>query len=257
MVRNHEFYIKLHLIAQTGTFRAGTEGIVKGKTPGLYLTDTDAAVRAGKTLAESHRTSSHHIHHQKPLCQTQHIFYGICQPALYSLLHGQTVHHNLYIMFYILIQGNFFRQFIQTAINPHTHITAFSGAVQHFCVFSLPSPYHRSQQLQSGSLRQFHNLVHHLVHSLFRNFPAAFGTVWYPDSGIEQTEIVIYLRHGSHRGTGIPVCGLLVYGDGRGQPLNLFHIGFFHLPQEHPGIGGQRLHIAALPFRVNRVKSQG
>ena len=37
----------------------------------------------------------------------------------------------------------------------------------------------------------------------------------------------------------------------------MIHIRLFHHRQELPGIGGQRLHIASLPFSVEGVKSQG
>ena len=62
LVRNHQIRVKLHLVAQAKALRAGAEGVVEGKASGLHLVDADAAVRAGKALAEIHRLPSHHIH---------------------------------------------------------------------------------------------------------------------------------------------------------------------------------------------------
>ena len=39
--------------------------------------------------------------------------------------------------------------------------------------------------------------------------------------------------------------------------MNEIHIRFIHAPQELSCVGGQALHIPALPFRVQGVKRQG
>ncbi len=166
LVRNHQVNIKLHLIAQPGTFRTGAERIVEGKASGLNLADTDAAVRTGKTLAEGHGFSSDNVHHQQPLRQIQDILNGIRQPALDARLYCQTVHHYLDIMLDVLLQGNFLSQFVEISIDAHAHIAAPGSPLQHLLVPALPSPDHRRQKLQPGSLGKRHNLVYHLVHCL-------------------------------------------------------------------------------------------
>ena len=257
LVGYHQIQVKFHLIPQTGAHRAGPERIVKGKTPGFNLADAHPAVRTGKTLAEGKGFPADDIHHQKPLRQLQHILNGIRQTALNTRLYRQTVHHYINIVFDVLLQGDVFRELIETAVHPHPDIAALPGSVQNLGVFPLAPPDHRGQKLQLGALRQFHNLIHHLVHGLPGNLPAALRTMGNADPGIEKTEIVIDLRHRSHCGAGVAVGGLLVDGDGGGKALNLVHVGFFHLSQKHPRIGGQRLHIAPLSLRVDGVKGQG
>ena len=77
------------------------------------------------------------------------------------------------------------------------------------------------------------------------------------DTGIEQTKIVINLRHRSYGGTRIAVRRLLVYGNRRRQSLQTLDIRLFHLPQKLPRIRRKRLHITALSLRINRIKSKG
>ena len=84
----------------------------------------------------------------------------------------------------IFIQLYFFRQLIEIAVNAHTDIAALSCPVQYFYMFAFSSPYHRGEKLDSGALRQLHNLVHHLVHALLFDFLSAVGAVGDTDSCI-------------------------------------------------------------------------
>ena len=129
--------------------------------------------------------------------------------------------------------------------------------IQNLRMFALPAPYHRGEKLNLRLLRQSHNVVHHLVHRLLLNLPSALRAMGNTDSRIEKSHVIINLCHRSHRRTRVTVRGLLIDGNGGGQPLDTLHIRLLHLTQELAGIGRQRLHITPLPFRVNRVKRQG
>ena len=255
-VGNHELRVKFHLVAQSEAHGAGSKGVVKGKAPRLDFTDADSAVRAGKALAEIDGLSVNHIHHKQPLRQRKRAFHGICKPSLNSRLCHKPVNHNFDIVLDIFIQLDFLCQLVKIPVNAHTDISALSGAVQNLHMLAFPPPYHRGKQLDSGALRQLHNLVHHLVHALLFDFLPAVRAMRNSDSGIQKPEIIINFRNRPHCGTGIPVGGFLVDGNRRGQSRNRFHIGLFHLSEKLPCIGGKGLHISSLPFRVERVKSQ-
>ena len=76
------------------------------------------------------------------------------------------------------------------------------------------------------------------------------------DTRPEQAQVVVNLRNGAHRGTGVPPGRLLVNGDCRAQSLNGVHVRLVHLAKELAGIAGQALHIAALSFRIDRIEGQ-
>ena len=126
-VRYHQIRIKFHLVAQSQTVRAGAERIIKGKAAGLYLFNTDPAVRAGKILAEVNHLilrlfPGHfltvcltggigrplHIHHRQPFRQIHHLLQRFGQPLFNTRLHNQPVHQDLDIMLNIFIQFNLF-----------------------------------------------------------------------------------------------------------------------------------------------------
>ena len=256
-IRDHQFLGELHLVTQSEAFRAGAKRIVERKASRLDLLDADPAVRAGEALAEIHRLAVDHIHHQQPLRQMQHALHGIREPLLDPRPHDQTVYDDLDVVLNIFIQADLFRQFVHIAVNAHPHVPAFLRPLEKLRVGALAPAHHRRQQLDPGPFRQRHDLVHHLVHGLLHDLPTALRAVRDADPRVEQTEIVVDLRHRAHRRSGVVVRGLLVNGYGRGQPLNALHIRLLHLAQELTRIGRQRLHIAPLSFRVDRVKSKG
>ena len=118
-------------------------------------------------------------------------------------------------MFDIFIQFDLLGQFVHVSIDLHTHITASFCLIQHLFMTSFSSAHHRCQKLDPGALRQFHDLIHHLVHRLFCDDLSTFRTVRNTDSRIQQTEIIVNLRHGSHGRTRVSVRGLLIDGDRR------------------------------------------
>ena len=257
LVRDHQILVKLHLVTQSKTYRAGTEGIVEGEASRLHFADTDAAVRTGEALAEGHRLATDHIHHQQAFGQLQYVFNGICQTALNTILYHQTVYYNVDIVLDIFIQFDLFRQFIHTAVDPYPDITASLGTLQHFGMLALTASDHGGQQLDLRTFSHVHDLVYHLVYGLFGNLPAALRAVGNTDPRIQQTEVIIDLRNRTHSGTRVTVGRLLIDGNGGRQSLDTFYVRFLHLPQELSRVGGQRFHITPLSFGIDRIKCQG
>ena len=103
----------------------------------------------------------------------------------------------------------------------------------------------------------FQNLVRYLVGGLALDLAAAFGAVRRTDAREEQAQVVVDLRDCTHRGARILGGGLLIDGHGRAQAIDGIEVRLVHLPQEHPGIGAQGLHIPPLALGIDRVKSQG
>ena len=69
-------------------------------------------------------------------------------------------------------------------------------------------------------------------------------------------QIVVNLGNGADGGARIVRGGFLFNGNGRRQPLDVIHVGLFHQRQELPGVGRQRLDVAALALGVQRVEGQ-
>src|SRR5574340_173513 len=76
------------------------------------------------------------------------------------------------------------------------------------------------------------------------------------DAREEQPEVVVDLGDRPDRGAGIVARAFLFDGDRRRQPFDGVHVGLAHLFEKLPGIGGQGLDIAPLPFGIDRVEGQ-
>ena len=72
----------------------------------------------------------------------------------------------------------------------------------------------------------------------------------------QQTEIVLNLRDGAHRGTGVVTGGFLINRNRRRQPLDGIDIGLVNLPEKLAGIGRQTFDVAALSLRKDRVEGE-
>jgi hypothetical protein len=75
-------------------------------------------------------------------------------------------------------------------------------------------------------------------------------------AGVQQAQIVIDLRDRAHRRPWVARGGLLVDRDRRTQALDEVDVGFVHLPEELPGVRGQRLDVAPLPLGEDRVEGE-
>ena len=64
LIRNHQILVKFHLVTKSGTLRAGTKGIVEGKTSWLHFLNADTTIRAGIAGTEGQDLPVNHFHHQ-------------------------------------------------------------------------------------------------------------------------------------------------------------------------------------------------
>ena len=159
-------------------------------------------------------------------------------------------------MFLILLQIDIIVDIEDFPINAHPHIAFMANMVENLAVLALLAPHDLCHDEQLRAFRQFLYLVDHLVNRLLGDGLAALRAVRTPRPRKEQTQIVIDFRDRAHRGTRIMACGLLVNGDCRRQTVDVIHIRFIHLPQELPGIGGQRFHITPLTLGIDCIKGQ-
>ena len=181
---------------------------------------------------------------------------GVRQSSLDAGLYDQPVHDDLDIVLEVLVQVDLLGKLVHAAVDAGPDIAGTPGLLQELRMLTLPAPHHRRHELDPAALRQLHDRIHHLVHGLALDLPAAAGAVGNADPGVEKAQIVVDLRYGAHRRPGVMVRALLVDADGRRQPFDALHLRFFHLAQELSGIAGERLHVASLSLRIDGVKGQ-
>ena len=108
------------------------------------------------------------------------------------------------------------------------------------------SPAGESLEDQSGDA--FVGVVHHLF--------AGDRGVGPRRPCVKQTQEIVDLGNGADRRTGVLVGRFLFDGDDGAQSGDFIHVGPLHRADELAGIGGERLHVAALPFGIDGVERQ-
>ena len=113
------------------------------------------------------------------------------------------------------------------------------------------------EDLQAGAFGVLLQNVHNLLRGLLGDFLATFGAVRVADARPEQTHVVVNFSDGADGRAGVLGGGLLVDGHRRREALDEVDIGLVDLAQEHAGVGGERLDVAALTLGEDGVKGEG
>ena len=162
-----------------------------------------------------HLFAADDIHGQKSLRDFKHVINRCGKSHQNFGLDHQTVHHDFNRVLDIFVEFDFLGKFVHIAVDSGTYVTVLSGTLQNLGMLALLPPDDRRKELDFCALGQLHNLVRHFVHGLSFDYLAAVRAVRNTDSRIEQTEVIVNLRHGSDRGTRVAVRGFLVDADGR------------------------------------------
>ena len=105
-------------------------------------------------------------------------------------------------------------------------------------------------------LLELQHLVDDRVEALPGDRLAADRAVRPPDPRVEEAQVVVDLGHGADGRARIPRGRLLVDRDRRAQPVDVVDVGLLHHLKELAGVGRERLDVAALPLRVDRVEGE-
>ena len=256
-VRDNQIRVHLELKAETRTVRAGAVGIVEGEHPRAELRHGDSAVLTGIIQRERKLLLGiHPLNHRKPSAVRGCSFNRVCQAAGNVPAQDQAIYDELDVVLPVFIQGNLLGEIVEVSVHPDSGEAGLAGIGKYLLMLALLSAHNRRKHLKPRSLGKLQDLIHNLVDRLLANLPAAFRAVRHAGSGPEQTQIVVDLRHGADRGTGIPGGRLLVDGNCGGKPVDGVHVRLIHLAQEHPRIAGQGLDIAPLSLGIDRIKGQ-
>ena len=105
-------------------------------------------------------------------------------------------------------------------------------------------------------LREPQHLVDDRLDRLPGDRPAADRAVRPADPRVEQAQVVVDLRDRADGRARVPRRRLLVDRDRRREPVDRVHVRLLHHLEELPRVGGERLDVAALPLRVDRVEGK-
>ena len=141
-------------------------------------------------------------------------------------------------------------------VDLHAREAVRAQLVQQLAVLPLAPPHDGRQHHEARPLGQLHRLVDDLLGRLPGDRSPADRTVRLAHARPEQPQVVVDLGDGADGRARVARGRLLVDRDRRREPLDRVDVGLVHLAQELPRVRGQRLDVAALPLRVDRVEGE-
>ena len=219
---------------------------------------TDAAADAGELLAIERHIAVVRQHPDQPTGEFQRGLHRIGQPSGQRLarFHHQPIDDDFDRVFLLFIERDVLAQVNQPTVDPGPDVAGPAHVEQFFAILAFPAADDRSQELKLAPLRQQADGIHHLLHGLRGDFLAALKAGGASDPGKEETEIVVNLRDGADRGTGVVAGALLLDGNGGREPFDRIDVGLAHLFEELTGIGRERLDVPPLSLGIDRVEGQ-
>ncbi len=142
------------------------------------------------------------------------------------------------------------------AVHAQPHEALRAQLVKQLHLLALALHHDGRQDHHLRVLRQRQHGIHHLPNRLRLQHDVMLRTIRVARAREQQTQVVVNFGDRTHSRTRVMRSGLLLDGDGGGEPLDQIDIGLLHQLQELPRIGGERFNIAPLPLGIQRIESK-
>ncbi len=248
--------VDLLLVAEPGAARAGAVRRVEREDPRLELGQPDAVERAREPLREGQRLAVDHVDHDEPVGERERRLDRVGQPVADVLLEDEPVDHDLDRVLELLVELDLLLELALLAVHLHAREALAAQVLEDVLVLAFPVTDDRSVDRELRPLGELEHLVDDLLHRLPGDRASALGAVRLADPRVEQAQVVVDLRDRAHRGARVPRGRLLVDRDGRREPVDRVHVGLLHHLEELARVGRERLDVAPLPLRVDRVEGK-
>ena len=198
----------------------------------------------------------HDLHLGHALGDAQRRLERVGEPSLDAVSTHEAVDDDLDRVLLVAFEIHLVGELVELAVDDGPGEALRGQVGQQRVVGALAAADDRRQDLEAGALRELEDPVDDLLGRLTGDHRAVGRAVGHADAGEEQAEVVVDLGDRADRRARVARRALLVDGDGRRQPLDEVDVGLVHLPEELPGVGGQRLDVAPLALGVDGVERQ-
>jgi hypothetical protein len=260
--------VDLELGADAGAARARAVGRVERERPRLDLVDGDrVVVGAGHPLREPAlpdgvRVVRVHVDELDEQHAAREVERGLDRVGQASLGAGvaalghQPVDDDLDGVLELLLQLRRLGQRDDLAVDAGPRETLGLELGEQVDVLALAALDDRREHLEPGAVGQLQQPVDDLLWALPGDRLTADRAVRAAGPREEQAEVVVDLGDRADGRPRVAVGRLLVDRDGRRQPLDEVDVGLVHLPEELARIRAERLDVAALALREDRVEGE-
>ena len=250
--------IDLLLRAEAGAARARAVRRVEGEDPRLQLGQRDAVVGAGEVLGEEQLLAAlHEIDRHEPLRKPGRGLDRLREPEPQVGPHHEAVDDDLDRVLVLLVElGHALLEHVLLAVDLDAREPVPRQVLEDVLVLALAVAHDRRVDGEAGSVLELQHLVDDRVEALPRDRLAADRAVRPPDSRVEEAQIVVDLGHGADRRARVARGRLLVDRDRRTEAVDVVDVRLLHHLEELARVGGERLDVAALALRVDRVEGE-
>ena len=255
-VRDDAVRIEVDHRPQSLAFGARAVRRVEREGARRHLRHAQPAVDAGEPPREQPIAALVRVDDDDVLGQVQGDVDRFGQPALDAAADDQAIDDDFDRVIAAAIQLDVLFERAELTVDARFHVAPRALRRQLFLELALASAHDRREDVDALVLRVEHHHVDDALERLAGDFLAAVRTVRDADVGEEEPQVVVDLRHRTHRRTRIRAGGLLFDGDGRRETFDQVDVRLLHLLEELARVRGQRLDIPTLSFGVDRVERQ-
>jgi len=144
----------------------------------------------------------------------------------------------------------------QRPVDAHADEAAATERIELGPVLALAVANHRRIEKQPRVCDQRQQAIDDLLHGLRRDLAAALVADRVPHAREQEPQVVGDLGHRADRRARVPSHALLLDGDRRREALDAVAVRLLHLLEELTRVCGERLDVAPLPLRVERVEGE-
>ncbi len=258
-------------LAQAVAARARAHGVVEGEEARLELRNGVAADRAGELRGEQVFLPGARRPIRRPGLHCDRTSVGMPERGLERFgealalpsrlvpvgrFHFQAIDHDLDRVLPVLVELGQVVDLVHLAVDAQPHEALGAQFIDELELLALAAHHERREDHHALAFLEREDVVHHLRDALRLQRDVVLGTIRIAHAREEQAQVVVDLGHGSHGGTRVVRGGLLLDGDRGGKALDQVHVGLLHELEELPRVRGERFHVAALAFGVERVERE-
>ena len=262
-VGHDQLRVDLLLDPDAGALGARAVGRVEGEGAGLEVVERErVAVGAGHPLGEPALAMRvivvqiDEIEHDQPVGQPQRGLHRVGEPLLGARLDREPVDDHGDVVLLLLLELRRIGELVHRAVDEHARVALPLQVGEQIDELALARAHDGREHLEARALFHRQHLVDDLLRGLLLDHLPADRAVRYARAGVEQPQVVVDLGDRADGGARVAVGGLLVDRDGRGEALDEVDVGLVHLAEELAGVGRQRLDVAPLALREDRVERE-
>ena len=257
-IDHDEVLVELQQTAESLAVRAGAIGAVERKVARMERIEREAAVGAGRLLAEELLVSPLGDDPHQPLTGRERRLQRVGQPLATRRIDRDPVYHDLDDMLALLVQRRrLLVQRVNVAVDADAEKTLSLEPFQILAVLPLPPLDQRGQDLRPLPGVELEDPGDDLVDRLARDRTPALVAMLPPDPREKQAQVVVDLGRCGDGRARIPRGAALFDRDGRRETRDVVDVRLLHLTEELPRVGGERFDVAPLTLGVERVESEG